>query len=403
MVSMSNSLDERILILAPIGRDASLAQSALRAAGLSGQTCADMEEICSALERGAGGLVVTQEALSIAATERLRDQLDGAPAWSDLPLVVLASNGSLPPTVERLTSILGQRANVTVLERPAALATLLNAVQVGLRARRRQYEIRELLIARAEAEAAERASRILSEEAVRTRDEFLASVAHDLKNPLGAIKGYAQLLQRRAAKFDGPEVAKLMQGLSQIDTMTTRLVSQVDELLDLAHLQANQMLPLSLAPTDLVDLVRRVVAEYQQVARDQPIEVKAPPTDVTGIWDHARLERVVGNLLSNAIKYSPGGESIIITITVEEDGEPIAVLSIRDHGIGISSGDLPHIFERFYRAENVGPKMGSGLGLAGARHIVEQHGGSISAKSAEGRGSIFTVRLPVIQSHSVQR
>jgi signal transduction histidine kinase len=115
------------------------------------------------------------------------------------------------------------------------------------------------------------------------------------------------------------------------------------------------------------------------------------------LWDGPRLERVLGNLLSNAVKYSPGGGAIRVGIATEQaDGVAWAVLSVQDHGVGIPTGDLPRLFVAFLRSANVvGRIAGTGLGLAAVYQIVTQHGGTVSAESQEGRGSTFTVRLPL--------
>ncbi len=124
---------------------------------------------------------------------------------------------------------------------------------------------------------------------------------------------------------------------------------------------------------------------------------------IIGAWDALRLERLLDNLLSNAIKYSPAGGEVRLTVQQEDDaGAPWAVLSVRDPGIGIPAADLAHIFSRFYRAANTAQQMtGSGIGLASARQIVQEHGGVISAVSAEGEGSVFTVRLPLESSKTI--
>ena len=117
-----------------------------------------------------------------------------------------------------------------------------------------------------------------------------------------------------------------------------------------------------------------------------------------GRWDRARIERVIANLVSNALKYSPGGDDVEVGVAREDraDGAAEAVVVVRDRGVGIPARDLPHVFEWFRRASNVeGRIQGSGVGLASARMIVEQHGGSIAAESREGEGSTFTVRLPL--------
>lgn len=398
MVTLSDH-DERILILAPVGRDAVLAQEILRQAGIVSQICADMDQLCRDVLVGAGALLLTQEALPAVDTKQLLDTLALQPRWSDLGLVVLVSGGATTAANVRLVTRLGPQSNVTFLERPVRMATLASAARAALRARRRQYELRDHLQARSEAEEAERQARVQAENAARIRDEFLTSVAHDLKNPLGAIKGYAQLLQRRAAKADGPGVVKLAEGLTKIDTMVTKAVAQIDELLDLARLQADQPLPLDLRPTDLVALAHRAAAEYQQMSRRHRIRVEEDLPELYGVWDALRLERLLGNLLSNAIKYSPEGGEIVVKVG-QEDGKTngVAILVVSDHGIGVPSEDLPHIFDRFYRAANTtGQLPGTGLGLAGGRQIVEQHGGTISAESQEGAGTTFTVRLPIIE------
>lgn len=119
--------------------------------------------------------------------------------------------------------------------------------------------------------------------------------------------------------------------------------------------------------------------------------------------DPVRIRRVLSNLVSNAIKYSPEGGDVVITVR-REDGvaQPVAVLSVSDQGIGIRPDALAHIFERFYRSPRaVGIVGGSGLGLASARQIVEQHGGSIEVQSVEGQGSVFSVRLPIVAAQRV--
>jgi signal transduction histidine kinase len=148
---------------------------------------------------------------------------------------------------------------------------------------------------------------------------------------------------------------------------------------------------------DLVQLVQRVVADHQQAATSHPIRVRTTLAALHGCWDAARLERVLGNLLSNAVKYSPEGSEIEVDLEREEaEEEPLAVVSVRDQGVGIPAHDLPHVFDRFYRASNViGRIAGTGIGLAGAMQLVEAHGGTIRVESAPGEGSTFFVRLPL--------
>ncbi len=147
-------------------------------------------------------------------------------------------------------------------------------------------------------------------------------------------------------------------------------------------------------------LVRHVAEERRDRGARQPIEVTAAVAEIVGSWDPHRLERVFANLLDNAIKYSPAGGTIRLTVETGGAAGPAdapgwARVQVADEGIGIPAADLPHIFDWYRRADNAGATaIGTGLGLAGARQIVEQHGGTITAASVEGAGATFTVTLP---------
>lgn len=232
--------------------------------------------------------------------------------------------------------------------------------------------------------------------AVRMRDEFLTMVSHDLKSPLAAIKGRAQVLQRRVRSLEIEERERMESGLASIDATSTRMTRLIDNLMDVARLRVGQPLELRRECTDLVALTREVIDEVAETT-SITIELRATTATLTGRWDQARLERVLANLLSNAVKYSPGGGTIDVELEERAcEGSQEAVLRVRDAGMGIPADDLPSIFERFRRGSNVGEGIpGSGVGLAGARQIVEQHGGTITAESIEGVGSTFTVVLPL--------
>jgi len=245
----------------------------------------------------------------------------------------------------------------------------------------------------------ERRARALAEEAVRMRDQFLSTISHDLKNPLTTIKGRAQLLRHTLAGLEGPMGERAAAELTRIDHTASRMTRLINELLDVARLRAGQPLALSLRPGDLVEITRRIAAEYEDMGKRHRILVETATPAITGEFDLFRLERVLDNLISNAIKYSPCGGDITLRLREERaegDAAPgAAVLEVEDHGIGVPAADLPHLFERFHRAGNVGATAGTGLGLAGARQIVEQHGGTIAVESREGAGTTVTVRLPL--------
>jgi signal transduction histidine kinase len=230
------------------------------------------------------------------------------------------------------------------------------------------------------------------------KEDFLSAAAHDLKTPLTSIKGLAQILLRRMRRDQAISPEQLRDGLARIEQNATQMTALINELLDLSRLQMGEGLQLNRRPTDLVALVSRCVAVQGEATGSQRITVQALVPELVGTCDGDRLERVVANLLSNAAKYSPENAPITITIRTEEasNGAAWAILSVEDRGIGIPAEDLPHIFERFHRGRNVGREtLGTGIGLSGARQIVEQHGGTIEVTSEEGAGSTFTVRLPL--------
>jgi PAS domain S-box-containing protein len=229
------------------------------------------------------------------------------------------------------------------------------------------------------------------------RQAFVEAVAHDLKNPLAAASGQAQLLRLRLRRGAPPDPEALATGLAGIEAAVARTVGLIEELLDAARLQTGHQLALRREPTDLVALARRKAEEHQHTTERHAIRMEAAAPEIVGPFDGARLERVLDNLLGNAVKFSPAGGAIVVRVA-REDGpdDPIAVLSVADHGVGIPALDLPGIFGRFSRGGNVEGRIGgSGLGLAGAKAIVEQHGGTIAVESTEGAGSTFTLRLPL--------
>lgn len=229
------------------------------------------------------------------------------------------------------------------------------------------------------------------------RAAFVDAAAHDLRTPLTAIRGQAQLMRRRLRAGRTEDPTMLEGGLAGIEAAANRMAALIDEMMDAAHLAAGRDLELRPALVDLVALVDEAAAEARAGYPGRAIRVETVIPALSGAWDGARLARVLANLLSNALKYSPAGSPVAVRIDREEgdDGRAWAVLAVRDEGVGIPATDLPRLFQRFHRGANVaGRTTGTGIGLAGVRRIVEQHGGAIRVESAEGRGSTFTVLLP---------
>jgi PAS domain S-box-containing protein len=256
---------------------------------------------------------------------------------------------------------------------------------------RKQTELERL-----ELYEAERTARASAERAARERDELLAYIAHDLKNPLTALLGTTQLLQRRLRTPAAVDVERLQRGLGTIEQAAARLAAQLNELQDIANLQAGQPLNLQWHSIDLVALVERIISIRQAATEQHQLRLETSLTELRCICDSFRIERVMSNLLGNAVKYSPQGGEITVRITGTTDGaSEEAIIEVHDQGIGIAAADLPHIFERFYRGQNVDSQSGTGLGLASAQAIIQQHGGEVSIMSELGQGTVVTVRLPL--------
>jgi PAS domain S-box-containing protein len=235
-----------------------------------------------------------------------------------------------------------------------------------------------------------------AQSAIRLRDEVLATVAHDLRGPLTKIRLRAETLREQMDNGEAPSPEQISLDLCSIEAATVKLGQHVGELLQATRVQSERDLVLQRQPIDLACLVRAMASEHFGPAQNPPVVVDVEDT-VVGWWDAARLERVVENLMANARAYSPADEPIRLVLRRDEDeGGDWAVLEVQDRGLGIPAGDLPHIGEPFYRGSNVrGRITGTGLGLAGCRRILEQHGGSLRLASLEGAGTTVTVRLPL--------
>jgi signal transduction histidine kinase len=219
-------------------------------------------------------------------------------------------------------------------------------------------------------------------EVERLQREFLAMATHELRNPLTGIKGNAQLMRRRAAYNE--------RAVDAIVAQADRLERLVDDLLLASQIEADR-LDLMLEETDLV-AEARAAADALGVA-EASIRVKEPSEPIVVPADRRRLGQVFANLLANAVKYSHDGGEIVVRIGRKEDEARVAIV---DRGVGIPPEALPHLFDRFYRAPGAaGQASGLGLGLYISRRIVEAHGGRIEVESELGRGSTFTVVLPL--------
>lgn len=224
----------------------------------------------------------------------------------------------------------------------------------------------------------------------RKKDEFLSVASHELRTPLTTVKGYTQLLTQIGNDIDPEErLLHLRAILGEID----RMMGLISELLDVSRIETNRLM-LDLQPTRWVELIERQASAFRLQFPKRRIVLNIAGPDVVVEVDPLRMRQVIDNLLSNAIKYSPEATDIEIEVA-QVDG--LVRTSVTDRGIGIPQDELPQLFERFHRARNVSSRYygGLGLGLYIARAIVEAHGGKVTVVSEEGKGSTFTISIPL--------
>jgi signal transduction histidine kinase/putative methionine-R-sulfoxide reductase with GAF domain len=233
----------------------------------------------------------------------------------------------------------------------------------------------------------------------RQRDRMLSMVAHDLRNPLASIVGMSQILQLQLAHVDKSMRDRFARCLTNIETAGGRMTVQIGDLLDSTRTQARRPLPMAFEAVEIVNLLCGVLEEHQGATDRHLLELRCAEESVVAIVDRLRLERAVTNLVVNAIKYSPQGGLVVLSVTrsVRPEGRWLNI-KVADSGLGIPSADQPHLFEQYYRASNVIAAIpGTGIGLAGVRHIAQSHGGTVTIDSTENVGTTVTLRLPLRQ------
>jgi signal transduction histidine kinase/ActR/RegA family two-component response regulator len=371
-------MHDRVLVWAS-ARDGRLTCGFLTDIGVPCVSCGQWEELAAEWDRGVGAVVLAGELLSESVVANLAARLAVQAPWSDVPVIIVAGADAM--VADGPFALLG---NVSVLQRPVALDTLRSTVRAALRSRERQYEIRDLLQQR--------------DEAATRKDEFLAMLAHELRNPLAPLRTALELLKLDPA----PQI--VAKAKATMERQITHLVRLVDDLLDVSRITQGKIV-LSRVAVDARQSVIDAVAVAQPVAstRSLTIAVTVPDHPVVIDADPVRLEQMLGNLIGNAIKFTPAGGAIRVSLS-NEDGR--AVMRVRDTGVGIPRRQLPYVFELFGQAT---PSLdrshgGLGIGLTVVRRLAELHGGSAQVFSeGEGSGTEAVVALPTYAASIVQR
>ena len=288
--------ERRVLILTPTGRDAAMTVDLLERAGIDAVACATLAELSREIEVGAAAVLVAEEAIADDQYLLLAPVLTHQPPWSDLPIVVLTSQGADSEPVAHAVRTLG---NVTLLERPTRVAALVSAIRTALRARERQYQMRAHMRDR------EQVAESLNE-ADRRKDEFLAMLAHELRNPLAPISNAVQVL--RLTKTADPVAVRMCEVMQrQVDHM----VRLVDDLLDVSRITRGKI-TLHRERADLTSIIRNAVDISRPLidAAGHRLSIHTLDTPILVDGDPIRLSQILANLLNNAAKYTAAGGTI---------------------------------------------------------------------------------------------
>ena len=228
-------------------------------------------------------------------------------------------------------------------------------------------------------------------EVERMKSEFLTTAAHELRTPLSSVYGYSELLLNPALPAD-----KRQRVMEIVHRQAGVLRCLVDELLDLARLDARGPLDLTRTPADLRDVALVAVESFTRPGAPTRIHTSLPPTALPVRIDTTKVQQAIMNALSNALKYSPAGQPVrLILDTVMRAGQPCAQLQVEDEGIGMDDEQCARAFERFYRADPSGHIAGAGLGLSIVQEIMSLHGGEVALRSQPGQGTTLTLYLPL--------
>jgi signal transduction histidine kinase len=366
-------MERRIVICAPTGQDAALTSRVYQSVGIGSIVCPNVAELMEQMGRGAGGLLLVEEVISGPVMWKLAAHIAAQPTWSDLPVLLMSQNGADSADVQMAVEHLG---NVTLLERPVRTIALIAATRSAIRARERQYLVRD---------------------ADQRKDEFLATLAHELRNPLAPIRTSMAILKNLQ-----PDSAQIT-GLRQVvDRQVTHLTRLVDDLLDVARITRGKVV-LKKEHILLQSVLDHAIeiSSSAMSAKNQLLQVIQPDTEHVLYADHARLVQSVANLLVNAAKFTPEQGQIVLSAAVE--GKSLT-FSVRDNGIGLEKASLRRIFDLFAQTPVPGEApAGLGIGLSLARQFSEMHEGSLHATSAGlGQGSEFVLTLPVAVDVAVE-
>lgn len=374
--------ENRVLVVAPTGRDGSLLCQALSRAGMRALECPSCDAACRELERaGAGALLIAEEALSLSDIERLAELMSNQPPWSDFPLVLLTLSGEVTAQSRRRQQVRAPLMRALELERPIRPETLISTVQTALRARRRQYEIRDYIVQERNAEEALRRS-----EKLAVAGRLAATIAHEINNPLEAVTNLVYLARTSQSQ------KAVREYLERAESELGRVAAIASETLKFYRQQHRA------AETQIPEILRSLLALYRDKIVGAKVELRTDFADVPPIIAFSgELRQVFSNLLTNAIDAASNARiDIRLRNARDRSGRKGIKVLVADTGLGIPDSLKSSIFEPFVSTKGT---RGTGLGLWVSSEIVRKHGGSIRVRSCSKpdlHGTVFCVFLPEV-------
>jgi signal transduction histidine kinase len=360
-----------VLVLAPTGRDTPLIMETLSADALNVVPCRDAAELLAMLETGAATAIVADEALSPESVRRIEEWVARQPAWSDMPFVVLTSGGVPRPSTTRRAHELEALGNVIFLERPVRPETMRGSTRAAVRARLRQYEMRnrQETLARVNADL----------------EQFAYSASHDLKEPIRNIAVYSELLSLQYGDLLDDQGREFLQyvisGAKQIEFLVNDL---------LLYTQAASTVEESPEPAQPSKPLAAALDTLREPIRESGASITVDPLPDVRIRE-GHLQQLFQNLIGNAIKYRKEAPRVRISAA---DGNGDWIFSIADNGIGFDPIYKDQVFGIFKRLHSHSEYSGTGMGLAICQRIVQRYRGRIWAQSEVGKGSTFSFAIP---------
>jgi two-component system, sensor histidine kinase len=353
------------------GRDGPLTRDILSDAGLKTSLVQSTQDVLQAIHDHAAALIVAGELLTVSVVDELADGLSNQPPWSDIPILVVGGGAT-----EEADDAVLKLGNVSVLSRPLTLPQLVTSVRAAIRARRRQFQLRQLLAER--------------DEAARRKDEFLAMLAHELRNPLAPIQSAAEVLSFRIGTSESSDLLKV------ISRQVEHLARLVDDLLDVSRISRGKI-TLKRRLVNLADAFAQIAVGFRPIAEKKGLRFVLDATDVslTVHADPTRLDQMIGNALANSLKFTPAGGTITLS-AVRDD--TCAAIRVKDTGAGVPPEVLETVFELFAQSERTFERGqgGLGIGLTVLRGLAELHGGSAKLLSeGKDKGAELLIRLPL--------